>query len=76
MLSGLYQPNLFVINGKAIAMGIFGLSVLFVAVVSIIMFWHWQKYSLRKRGTFLLELIFLVVAAMLTFVAFIFLNNL
>jgi hypothetical protein len=63
------------LTGKSIASGLFGLVSLFVAVIAIIMFWHWRKYSMTKGGTFVLEALYLAGSAGFMISAFTFLSK-
>ena len=70
-----YGLNIGNLNVGSIASLIFFLVLISVAIIGVIMFWHWEKYSLRKRGAFLVEIIYLTGAIIFIGVAFFLLNK-
>ena len=63
-------------SSKNIASGLFGLVTFFTAMVAIIMFWHWNKYAMRKEGVFVIEAVYLLGSAVFITSAFTFLSKL
>ena len=57
--------------GKAVLIGIFIIFFIFYICVSIVLFYHWQKYGMRNRMIIGAEILFALVSAGLLASAFI-----
>lgn len=63
-------PFLENISIELIANLVFFLVILFAGVISIIMFYHWKKYSFSGKSFIVAELIYLFVVVVLVTTAF------
>lgn len=62
------------INGQSISYFIFFVMAFFTAIISAILFFHWKKYSMQGPGFFVGEIIYILVAGLLLFWAFVSIN--
>ncbi len=47
------------INPGAIFSLLFLFFIIFTAIISLIMFWHWKRYGFGQKGIFLAEIVYL-----------------
>jgi hypothetical protein len=56
--------------GKALLIGVFLVFFIFYICVSVVLFYHWQKYGMRNKMIIGAELLFSIVSIVLFFSAF------
>lgn len=62
------------INSGSIASLLFLFVIIFVAIVSVILFFHWRRYGISKVFFAFVEVVYLGICAVLISVAFFSLN--
>lgn len=72
-----YIPNILgkvSLSSKSIADFVLFIVAAFAGIASLVMFFHWKKYGMGGATLALMEIVYVVVAAILIVVAFLSLN--
>ena len=59
----------FPLSLSLVATGLFGLTLLVVAVVSLMLYYHWVRYGIGVAGTFIVMVVYAVGIAVLLLAA-------